>query len=130
MQIFPVGSRPTNVAPAKWFTGDVRMDPIIAAPDPAPLVANTVSFAMGARTHWHTHDLGQVLHVTQGAGYICLRGGTPQPIRAGDTVWIPADIEHWHGAGPQNAMTHIAMQASEDGDETHWLDPVTDDDYV
>ena len=128
MKIHPAGSRPTRTGPADAFTGNVQLDPIIAS-DPAGLMANTVRFSPGARTFWHSHKLGQTLHVTAGAGYICERGGTPQPIRPGDTVWIPADVEHWHGAGPDTAMTHVAIQASPEGGETLWLEEVSDTDY-
>lgn len=128
MKIHPPGSRPTRLGPADSFTGHVQLDPIIGE-DPAGLRANTVSFAPGARTFWHSHSLGQTLHVTAGAGHVCERGAAPQTIRAGDTVWIPANVEHWHGAGPNTAMTHIAIQSSPDGGETKWLEAVSDSDY-
>lgn len=108
----------------------MRLDPVIAAPDPSTLMCNIVSFAPGARTNWHTHAYGQVLHVTQGAGLIANRGEAPRRIRAGDTVWIPAHAEHWHGAAPDTAMTHMALQESRDGTETTWLDPVSETDYA
>ncbi|MEM9778461.1 MAG: cupin domain-containing protein [Pseudomonadota bacterium] len=130
MQIYPAGARATRHGPENYFTGHVLLEPIIAAPDPAAMMANIVSFAPGARTHWHKHDMGQALYVSQGAGLVCLRGEAPRPIRAGDTVWIPADVEHWHGAAPDTAMTHHAMQPSADGQETHWLEAVSPQDYV
>lgn len=129
MIIHPAGSRPSQRANPDYFTGDVWQDPIIASVAPARLNALSVHFAPGARTAWHTHPLGQTLHVTQGAGLICLRGETPQDIRAGDTVWIPAGVEHWHGAGPETTMTHIAMQEAQDGSAAMWLEQVSDADY-
>ena len=128
MKILPAGSRPTRIGPDDAFTGHVQLDPIIGS-DPAGLTANSVRFAPGARTFWHSHRLGQTLQVTAGAGYVCRRGEAPQPIRAGDTVWIPADVEHWHGAGPATAMTQLAVQASPEGGETLWLEPVAEADY-
>lgn len=129
MQIFPAGSRPTQAANPDYFTGTVWQDPIINAPDLARLMALTVHFEPGARTAWHTHPLGQTLHVTHGAGLVCTRGQRPQEIRAGDTVWIPPGAEHWHGAGPATHMTHIAMQEALDGSPVHWLKHVTDGEY-
>ncbi len=129
MQIFPAGSRPTQRAPDAYFTGTVWQDPVINTPDPANVVALIVHFEPGARTAWHTHPLGQTLHVTSGAGRVCLRGESPQTITAGDTVWIPPNVEHWHGAGPNTAMTHLAMQQAVDGAPATWLDKVTDADY-
>lgn len=130
MQIFPSGSRPTNHANPDWFTGAVLMEPIIDAPQPARINALRVSFAPGARTAWHTHPLGQTLHVLSGSGLIALRGEAPQVIRPGDTVWIPADVEHWHGAGPDTAMTHIALQEKQGESAATWLEHVSDADYA
>ncbi|WP_299048942.1 cupin domain-containing protein [uncultured Tateyamaria sp.] len=130
MIIHMAGSRPSLRANPDYFTGEVWQDPIISAEPPARLHALAVHFAPGARTAWHTHPLGQTLHVTQGAGLVCLRGEAPQQIRPGDTVWIPADVEHWHGAAPDTAMTHIAMQEAVDGAAATWLEQVSDADYT
>lgn len=129
MQIHPAGSRPSLRANPDYFTGTVWQDPIISAPEPARLNALRVHFEPGARTAWHTHPLGQTLHVVQGCGLICKRGEFAQTIRPGDTVWIPPGVEHWHGAGPDTYMTHIAMQETEDGSAATWLEQVTDADY-
>ncbi|MEO0362754.1 MAG: cupin domain-containing protein [Pseudomonadota bacterium] len=131
MEIHRVGARPSRKAPEKWFAGDVWQDPVIEAPSPARLRALRVTFAAGGRTAWHTHPLGQTLHVLSGVGRVCLRGAAPREIRAGDTVWIPPEVEHWHGAAPETAMVHLAMQeANEDGVSADWLDQVTEADYA
>lgn len=122
--------RPTRPVPPEWFTGKVWQDPIVEAPAPARLRALRVTFAPGARTAWHTHPLGQTLHVVAGVGLIGLRGAAPRLIRPGDTVWIPPGEEHWHGAGPDTMMSHIAMQEALDGQTADWLDHVSDDDYT
>ena len=130
MKIFPAGSRPTQAANPDYFAGTVWQDPIVMADAPARLHALVVQFEPGARTAWHTHPLGQTLFVTHGAGLVALRGEARRPIRAGDTVWIPPDIEHWHGAGPETSMTHIAMQEMQDGSAATWLEHVSDKDYA
>ena len=130
MKIFPVGSRPTNRASSKYFTGTVWQDPIIQAPEPARINALRVAFEPGARTAWHWHPLGQTLHVTDGSGLVCLRGEAPQIIHDGDTVWIPPEVEHWHGAGPSSAMVHLALQETKGGTAAVWLDQVSDADYA
>ena len=84
----------------------------------------------GARTHWHTHPLGQTLHVLSGSGRFQTWGEPVREIRAGDTVWIPPGEKHWHGAGPQTAMVHIAMHEAEGGTHVTWLEPVTDEQYA
>ena len=129
MQIIKSGSRPTRKASSEYFTGNVWQDPIIEADEPARVRALRVSFEPGARTAWHTHPLGQTLHVISGVGLMGLRDEAPQLIKAGDTVWIPPDEEHWHGASATNSMTHIAIQEALDGSVADWLDKVSDDEY-
>ena len=109
---------------SETFTGTVLRDSVL--PSTGDVVVNTVTFTPGARTHWHTHDRGQLLFVLAGTGYVRLRDGAPQPIRAGDVVWFEPDEEHWHGAGPDSLLVHAAVSLG----KTRWLDPVTDDDYI
>ena len=49
----------TAKGPDDWFTGDVYIDSVAAAPPPSRLTANLVHFMPGARTHWHRHPLSQ-----------------------------------------------------------------------
>jgi quercetin dioxygenase-like cupin family protein len=130
MDITRAADRPTTKAGPDYFTGDVWQDPIITAPEPARVRALKVHFAPGARTAWHTHPLGQTLHVVSGTGLITLRGQAPQHINTGDTVWIPPGEEHWHGATANNAMTHIAIQEALNGTVADWLEHVTEADYA
>ncbi|MEX0283625.1 MAG: cupin domain-containing protein [Paracoccaceae bacterium] len=130
MQIYPAGSRPSRKAGPDHFTGTVWQDPIISAPDPARINALRVAFEPGARTAWHWHPYGQTLHVTDGVGLVCLRGEAPRQIRPGDTVWIPPEVEHWHGASPDVAMVHLALQEAKDGTPAVWLEHVSDEDYA
>jgi quercetin dioxygenase-like cupin family protein len=127
MEIMRAGERPTRVAPAEYFTGAVLQDPVVAAPAPARVRALVVHFAPGARTHWHAHALGQTLHVLSGVGRVQEEGGPLREIRAGDTVWIPPEIKHWHGAAPGVAMSHMAIQEVEDRD-TAWMEAVSEED--
>ncbi len=48
MDIHRAGSRPSRRGPAEYFTGAVRLDPVIEAPDPARVRALTVTFEPGA----------------------------------------------------------------------------------
>jgi quercetin dioxygenase-like cupin family protein len=125
-------STPTTKAPATLFTGDVWFDVLAAPPAPARLRVNVVRFAPGARTHWHSHAVGQSLHVTQGVARVGTRDGRVLEVPPGQTVWCPPGEEHWHGATPGAFMEHLAMwEATEarDGSETTWAEPVTDEQY-
>ena len=129
MQIISADARPSHRAPADWFTGRVWQDPVIEAPDPARVRALRVTFEPGARTAWHTHPLGQTLHVLSGAGLVGLRGQPPRIIRPGDTIWFAPHEEHWHGAAPDTAMCHLAIQEALEGRAVDWLEHVSETDY-
>ena len=129
MQIRPAESIPSRPAPVEYFTGAVWQEPICGPDETRALTSLMVTFLPGARTHWHTHPLGQTLLVISGCGLIQCRGGPVQTIRAGDRVWIPPGKEHWHGAAPDTIMRHIAMQETEHGVSADWLEPVSDADY-
>jgi quercetin dioxygenase-like cupin family protein len=105
------------------FTGEVWADPALAATD-GPNILN-VFFTPGARTHWHSHEHGQLLHVTTGSGFVCAEGDAPHELGAGDIVWAPAGEKHWHGAGPSTALGHLAVSFG----TTSWHDPVTPEEY-
>ena len=130
MEIITSPARPTRRGPGDYFTGTVWQDPVIEAPEPARIRATRVSFEPGARTAWHTHPLGQTLHVLSGIGRVQSVGGPVREIRAGDTVWIPPGEKHWHGAAPTHGMVHLAMQEALDGKHVTWMEHVTDAQYT
>ena len=70
------------------FTGRVWTDPVLDGED--GVMVTGVFFEPGARTHWHTHEVGQVLHVTAGEGYLQSRDGTGSRLTVGDVAHIPA----------------------------------------
>jgi quercetin dioxygenase-like cupin family protein len=129
MDIKPLGSLPSRRPPADYFTGTVWQDPIMKAPAPARIRGAFVRFEPRARTAWHTHPLGQTLRVMSGVGRVALWGGPVREIRPGDTVWIAPGEKHWHGAGPDTAMVHIALQEALDGTHVTWLEKVSDEQY-
>jgi quercetin dioxygenase-like cupin family protein len=129
MDIYPLGAHPTKPVNPDWFTGTVWQDPIVEAPEPARVRAVRVSFDPGARTAWHTHPLGQTLHLVSGVGRVQAWGGPVREIKAGDTVWIPPGEKHWHGAAPRHGMVHIAIHEALNGVQVNWLEKVSDDDY-
>jgi 4-carboxymuconolactone decarboxylase len=88
-----------------------------------------VTFEAGARTHWHTHPIGQTLLVTEGSGWYQERGKPTEPLVRGSVVAIPKDVEHWHGAAKDSLMVHIAISNMADGSNVTWLAPVSDEEY-
>ncbi|NRP18599.1 hypothetical protein LPJGGPFB_01833 [Ensifer adhaerens] len=129
MDIIPSGSRPSTRPPAEYFTGAVRQDPVIEAAEPARVRAVNVTFEPGARTAWHTHPLGQTLVVTSGRGLAQVWGGPVREIKTGDVVWFPPGEKHWHGAAPDTAMAHLAIQEALEGKAVDWLEHVSEEQY-
>ena len=129
MEIHRAGSRPSAKGPEDYFTGQVRMDPLLSPPEPARMRALSVTFEPGARTAWHTHPLGQTLIVTAGAGRAQSEGQPVQTIRPGDVIWFAPNERHWHGAGPDTGMTHIAIQEALNGSNVTWQEHVSEEDF-
>jgi quercetin dioxygenase-like cupin family protein len=100
------------------FTGQAGSRELIAATSGTSIFGAVVRFEAGARNHWHSHPGGQLLHVIDGEGWVQVRGQAPQRIRKDDTVTADPGEEHWHGAGGDQPMTHIAVGAG----ETRWLE--------
>jgi quercetin dioxygenase-like cupin family protein len=115
--------------PAAYFTGTVRIDPLVEAAAPARVVGASVTFEPGARRAWHTHPLGRTLLVTAGQGLAQRSGGPIEQIRPGDVISFAPGEEHWHGATATSAMTHIAIQDRLDGTTVDWMEKVSDAQY-
>lgn len=130
MEIKRSGTQASTKAPADYFTGAVRIDPLFQPKDGSRMFGAAVTFEPGARTAWHTHPVGQVLIVTAGFGRAQREGGPIQEIRQGDVICFPPGEKHWHGASPTTAMTHIAIVEQLDGKSADWLEKVTDTDYL
>ncbi|KAK1761637.1 RmlC-like cupin domain-containing protein [Phialemonium atrogriseum] len=113
----------TSSKGTETFTGDVWVDPVHNTPDTK---INNVLFSPGARSHWHTHEHGQLLRVVAGSGWICDQGSQPRRLVAGDIVWAEAGTTHWHGGDDGSFMCHLAVSHG----ATTWHGQVTDDEYA
>ena len=104
------------------FTGDVWGDVVLADEG---MAVNSVFFAPRARTHWHRHEVAQVLHVDHGRGLLWSEEGHGAILEHGVVAYIPAGEPHWHGGAPDSFLLHLAISVG----VTEWLEPVSDDDY-
>jgi quercetin dioxygenase-like cupin family protein len=130
MKILSSKERASRKGPADWFTGNVWLDEIAAGVEPSRLGFFRVSFEPGARTAWHTHPVGQTLHVLNGSGLVQLEGQKIQEIHPGDTVVIAPNERHWHGATANHTMVHLAIQEMDaKGVNVVWMERVTDEEY-
>ena len=90
------------------FTGEVRMQNLVAEGDAPSQRVTAVTFLDGARNAWHRHTTEQVLVVTHGEGIVANDEGERE-IAAGDVVLIQPNERHCHGARPGRDMTHLAI---------------------
>jgi quercetin dioxygenase-like cupin family protein len=93
-----------------WFPGGpVYQQPLVEPVEEGDLAALSVSFAAGARTRPHVHPTDQLLYVVDGIGIVATEA-EKRFIGSGDWVRIPAGVWHWHGATPEQAMTHVSVK--------------------
>lgn len=125
--LFGVG--PLNSAYAQYFDGDSYLSMLTVKQAPV----GNVTFAPGCRNHWHIHHAdkggGQILIATAGRGYYQEWGKSPQELRPGDVVNIPANVKHWHGAAPKSAFQHLAIEVPGENTSTEWCEPVDSEMY-
>lgn len=118
-------------AASEWITGDALVEELATPQGPSRTQVDSVRFAASARTRWHRHPLGQVLIVTEGTALVQRRGGAVEAVPVGDTVRIEAGEWHWHGASPDGAMTHVAIEElPEDGSTAEFAEAVTDAEFL
>lgn len=111
------------------FTGSVWLNMLTGADAGNDTQTGHVTFAPGARSHWHMHPGGQILLVTSGVGYVQERGQPKRILRAGESVACPPGVVHWHGAGPDSAFSHIAISTELHKGPVVWMEPVSDEQY-
>lgn len=126
MRITRVGDTPASAGPAAFFTGQAQVQQVLGARDPSRLSAGYVMFQPGARSAWHTHPAGQLLVIVAGTGWVQEAGKPRQTVHAGDMVWTPPGVRHWHGATSTTAMTQLSIQETVDGKNVDWQDKVSD----
>nr|WP_210288084.1 cupin domain-containing protein [Martelella radicis] len=128
MEITRAEDRGGSIGSSETFTGTAYVAPVFG-PDMANVSAGEVTFLPGARSAWHTHPGGQKLVVTSGTGWVQERGQDKLVMQAGDVIWCPPGVEHWHGATDTTSVTHYAIQESVDGSAVDWGEKVTDEEY-
>jgi quercetin dioxygenase-like cupin family protein len=111
------------------FTGNAGVRGLLPPNDSTRANVGLVDFQPGARTTWHSHPAGQMLIVTYGTGWIQEEGNPRRTIEAGDVVWIPVGVKHWHGATDKTAMSHIALTYMKGDKNVDWLEPVSEEQY-
>jgi 4-carboxymuconolactone decarboxylase len=123
--IFPTGQKITN----DNFTGTAWLQQLIVNDSINSIQVGNVTFEPGARTKWHYHPAGQILLVTNGIGRYQEKGKPVRELRKGDVIKCEPNIIHWHGAAPDNELSHIAIGTNSAKGTVGWLQPVSDKEY-
>lgn len=122
--IFPVGA--PNDAFAAYFIGKSYLAQL------ADGVFN-VTFEPRARNNCHIHRAdeggGQILLCVAGTGIYEEEGKPARLLRAGDVVFIPEGVKHWHGAADE-WFSHIAIEVKGENTRTEWLEAIDDEHYM
>ena len=125
--LFPRGGE--NTAFAQYFVGKSYLNMVSTE----QVSIGNVTFEPGCRNNWHIHHAakggGQILLVTAGRGWYQAWGEPARELRAGDTVNIPPEVKHWHGAARDSWFAHLAVEVPGEGASNEWLEPVSDEDY-
>jgi quercetin dioxygenase-like cupin family protein len=123
--IFPLGKK----VAADHFTGEVWFEPMVSKDSIYNLLVANVTFSPGARTKWHTHPGGQILLITGGKGYYQEEGRPAREIQTGDAVKIGPNVKHWHGAGHDTWLVHLAIVPNPPKEDAIWMESVSDEEY-
>ena len=126
--IFAVGQ--ANSAFKNYFNGNSYKNELSCE----KLAISTITFEPGARNDWHIHHAtsggGQILIVTAGKGIYQEEGKAPQLIKPGETVNIPANTKHWHGAAQDSWFQHLEIEVPGEESFTEWCGEVDNVTYT
>ena len=110
-------------ADPETFQGTARVKRLGGAAAGPEIKLFCVAFEPGARTHWHVHSGPQLLVVVEGRCLVQCWDGPVEIARSGDVVHIAPGVKHWHGAGPDEGASHIAVNVAA---KTTWMEPAPD----
>jgi quercetin dioxygenase-like cupin family protein len=117
----PAGALPAGESDAERFTGMSR------SLEPGGLRLSHRWFEPGARSAWHRHADGQLIFVERGEARLQKRGGPLREMGVGDSDYTPPNVDHWHGAAPDQEFYQVAVGF---GEATEWLEKVSDAQYA
>lgn len=130
LEITHADARTSARGPATAYTGVAIAEFMFLPTDTSELAMGEISFEPGARTSWHSHHAGQYLVITSGVGWVQARGEKKRLVKAGDVVWTPPGVFHWHGATTTQGLRHLAIWKFVDGSGGDFGELVTDAEYL
>ena len=126
MKLFRGSALRQEDADPAHFTGTARLTRMTGVSDDPVVTIYRVEFDPKARTDWHAHTGPQLLLILDGRCRIQAWGEAVRELEPGDAACVEPNEKHWHGAAPDAAMTHIAVNINV---TTHWMEKATDAQY-
>ena len=123
--IFPKG----NAGPTSTFTGKAYNYGLVASDTVYNTLVGNVYFEPGVRSHWHIHQGGQILIVTDGEGYHQIEGQPKEIMKKGDVIKCPPNVRHWHGATEKSSLSQLYILPNTEKGIVKWMEAVTDEQY-
>ncbi len=123
--IFPKGEIGKNT---DNYTGTIWLNELSKPDSIFNFGVTQAIYAPGSKLDWHVHPGGQILLITEGAGYYQEKGKPVQIVHRGDVIKCAPGLEHWHAAAPNSSFAYIAISPAQKG-KTIWLQKVTDKEY-
>lgn len=125
--IFGLGE--PNDAFAQYFIGQSYLNPVTTS----GVGIFNVTFEPGCRNNWHIHHAakggGQILLCTSGRGWYQEWNKAPVALMPGDSVVIPAEVKHWHGAAKDSWFAHLAVEVPGENTSNEWCEAVSEEEY-
>lgn len=112
---------------SKYFTGTTYLNTFDDAQGGRSANASLVTFEPCSRTHWHTHEKGQLLIILSGEGVVKIEGQKAIKAVPGEIIKIDSDAKHFHAGGKNTQMAHISVMGVPN--KTTWLEAVSDEEY-
>ncbi len=98
------------------------------------LDVKNVTYEKGGRTSWHIHlnkkDGGQLILITYGEGIYQEENKDPIKLKAGDYLYVPPNVKHWHGATSKSNMSHVSIFIPGVDTEHKVIEKVSEEDYL
>ncbi len=118
-----------NAAFAQYFIGQSYLNPVTTQ----GVGIFNVTFEPGCHNNWHIHHAtkggGQILLCIAGRGWYQEEGKPAQELQPGDSVVIPANVKHWHGAAKNSWFSHLAIEVPGENASAEWCETVSDNEY-
>jgi quercetin dioxygenase-like cupin family protein len=128
---FTLAGTDTLKIPGSMLAGQGWADHLATGIAPSRVKLVKIYLSPGARTSWHKHPAGQLLHVVTGNLLVQERGKPARNYRPGETASCTPGEWHWHGADPVHFTIKLAVVEADETDQVGvWGEMVTDEEYA